>query len=139
MSEYTIESAIKLKNNGEIPILGLGTWLADGKECTQAVLWALDAGYRHIDTASYYGNEKQIKKALEKTDVDRKDIFVTTKLWNSDHGFDNALKAMDKSLKRLGLDYVDLYLIHWPVSGKRIETWKAMEKIKEEGKPKPSV
>src|SRR6056297_831017 len=132
--EYSITSQKKLRNGVRIPIIGLGTWLAKGKECTKAVLWALEEGYRHIDTASYYGNEQDIRKALERTEVPREDIFITSKLWNSEHGYESAFEAIDKSLQKLNLDYLDLYLIHWPVSGQRIETWKAMEKILEDGK-----
>ena len=132
--KYSLSSKIRLNSGVEIPILGLGTWRAEGKECTQAILWAFEAGYRHIDTAAYYGNEEAVGKAIQDSGLDREEIFVTTKLWNDDHGYNNALKAFDKSLKRLNLDYIDLYLIHWPVTGRRIETWKALEKLMDDGK-----
>jgi len=127
--KYSISSKIRLNSGIEIPMLGLGTWRAEGKECTQAILWAFEVGYRHVDTAAYYGNEVAVGKAIKDSGLDREEIFVTTKVWNEDHGFDNAIKACNKSLKRLNLDYIDLYLIHWPVSGRRIETWKALEKL----------
>jgi diketogulonate reductase-like aldo/keto reductase len=115
-------------------MLGLGTWRAEGNECTQAILWAFETGYRHVDTAAYYGNEEAVGKAIKDSGIDREEIFVTTKVWNDDHGFDNTIKACNNSLKKLNLDYIDLYLIHWPVSGRRIETWKALEKLLNDGK-----
>jgi diketogulonate reductase-like aldo/keto reductase len=98
------------------------------------VNWALDAGYRHIDTAAFYANEREVGRALGASDIPRDEIFVTTKLWNSDHGFDRALQAFDDSIKNLGLDYVDLYLIHWPVEGLRTDSWRALETLLDEGK-----
>ena len=124
-----INSIIKLNNGIDMPIFGLGTWPLKGKEAYQAVIWALDIGYRLIDTASFYGNEKEIGDALNDTEVAREDIFITTKVWNSEQGYNSTLEAFEKSLKRLNLEYIDLYLIHWPVSGLRNETWKALEKI----------
>ncbi len=132
--KYSISSKIRLNSGVAIPMLGLGTWRAEGKECTQAILWAFEAGYRHIDTAAYYGNEEAVGKAIQDSGLDREEIFVTTKVWNDDHGYDNTIKACNNSLKRLNLDYIDLYLIHWPVSGRRIETWKALEKLLNDGK-----
>lgn len=129
-----LDSKIKLNNGVDIPILGLGTWLSKGNDAEQSVVWALEYGYRHIDTASFYGNEAQIGSGIKKSGIDRDEIFITTKLWTSDCGYDNALKSIDKSLDLLDLKYIDLYLIHWPVSGKRIDTWKAMEKILKDGK-----
>jgi len=113
-----------------MPILGLGTWQAQGDEVTQAIETALSLGYRHIDTAKIYGNEADIGRALAATKISRKDIFVTTKLWNDDHADPRA--ALKESLKRLGLDYVDLYLIHWPVPARR-ESWKVLEELYNEG------
>lgn len=121
-----------LNNGTEIPVLGLGTWELTGKEAEQAVLCALEAGYRHIDTASIYGNEEEVGKAIRKSGVPRREIFVTTKLWNTDH--DDPADACEASLKRLGMDYVDLYLIHWPVQGVRNRTWKFMEQLLGAGK-----
>ena len=128
-----IKTAIKLNNGSKIPILGLGTWELTGKNAEQSVLWALEAGYRHIDTASIYGNEKEVGSAIKKSKVPRKEIFVTTKLWNSDHK--NPEKALESSLQKLGLDYVDLYLIHWPAK-QRNETWKKLEQFLKDGKCK---
>jgi len=127
--ELNIKSTQKLNNGIEIPRLGLGTWDLRGKGAYQAVLWSLDLGYRLIDTASLYGNESEIGEALKDTSIPREEIFLTTKVWNSDQGYKNTLSAFKKSLKRLKVEYVDLYLIHWPVSGLRNDTWKALEEI----------
>lgn len=131
-----VERTIRLCDGRTMPALGLGVWEADGNDAAQAVSWALDAGYRLIDTAMIYGNEKQVGDAIKKSSVPREDIFLTTKVWNADQGYVSTLKAIDASLKRLDMDYVDLYLVHWPftdlhtMSGnKRAETWKAMEEI----------
>lgn len=117
-----------------MPIFGLGTYQVRKGEAQEAVLHALDIGYRLIDTASMYGNEEDIGEALRRSGLPREEVFVTTKLWNSDHGYDKALAAFEESRERLGMDCVDLYLIHWPVEGIRSETWKAMETLLEEGK-----
>ncbi|MBC8501155.1 MAG: aldo/keto reductase [Nanoarchaeota archaeon] len=129
-----IKSTIKLNNGVEMPVLGLGTWESSPMDVGNAILWALEAGYRHIDTAAIYGNEKEIGEAIKKSGVNRKDIFITTKLWNSDH--DNPIRAYNESLKRLQVDYVDLYLMHWPVEKIRNNTWKYMEKLYKQGKCK---
>jgi diketogulonate reductase-like aldo/keto reductase len=130
-----IDSKIKLNNELEIPLFGLGVYLMDtGNETRQAVRIALETGYRLIDTASMYGNERDVGLAVKESSIPRQEIFVTTKLWNSDHGYDRALRAFDKSMNRLALDYVDLYLIHWPVERLRKETWRAMEKIYRDGR-----
>lgn len=126
---------IELSNGVQMPQLGLGVWEAqNGGEVEQAVTAALHAGYRLIDTAKIYGNEAGVGKAIRESGVPRKDIFVTTKLWNEDQGYDSALKAYDESLKRLGLDYVDLYLIHWPKpeKGEFKNAWRALERLYEE-------
>lgn len=99
-----------------------------------AVRVALRLGYRHVDTARIYGNESDVGAAVRDSGVPRDDVFVTTKLWNDDQGFDTALRAFDTSLSRLGLDYLDLYLIHWPVAGKRLDSWRALERIKADGR-----
>jgi len=96
-------------------------------------LYAFEIGYRHIDTATFYGNEHEIGQALYKSDIPRNEIFITTKLWNSDHGYQNALDAFNLSLEKLGLDYVDLYLIHWPVENLRLESWRALQKLYNDG------
>lgn len=117
-----------------MPYFGLGVYLMnDGKEVQTAVQYALDIGYRLIDTASAYDNESGVGKAIRQSTVERSEIFVTTKLWNSDHGYDKARKAFEKSLKKLDLDYIDLYLIHWPVKNKRKETWRALETLLDDG------
>jgi len=133
--EIRIDTTVKLNNGVQMPIFGLGTWQTrKGKETQEAVLQALNVGYRLIDTASMYGNEKDVGEALRKSGLPREEVFITTKLWNSDHGYDKALAAFEESRKKLGLDYVDLYLIHWPVEGLRSESWRAMEKLLGEGK-----
>jgi diketogulonate reductase-like aldo/keto reductase len=135
MKKIGINTKVKLNNGVEMPIFGLGTYLTRrGKETQNAVLYALEAGYRLIDTASMYGNEEDVGEAVRKSGIPREEIFVTTKLWNSDHGYDAATIAGKRSLKSLGLSYIDLYLIHWPVEGLRNETWKAMERLLREGK-----
>ncbi len=130
-----INSTVLLDNGVEIPILGLGTYQSGkGNETQNAVRYALELGYRHFDTAAIYGNESDIGIALKDSKVDFNDIFVTTKVWNTDQGYESTLKALDTSLTNLGMDYVDLYLVHWPLPEKRLDTWKAMIKIYEMGK-----
>jgi diketogulonate reductase-like aldo/keto reductase len=125
---------VKLNNGISMPLLGLGVYLMrPGRETYQAVRTALEVGYRLIDTASFYGNENDAGQAVRDSSIPREEIFVTTKLWNDDHGYDAALKAFDASLKRLGLGYIDLYLIHFPVPNLRNESWHAMEKILDSG------
>ncbi|HSD63419.1 MAG TPA: aldo/keto reductase [Ignavibacteriaceae bacterium] len=133
----TIDSTAKLNNNIEIPRLGLGVYLSKpGKETFNAVTWALQAGYRHIDTARAYKNEGDVGKAVKESNIKREDVFITTKLWNQDQGYESALKAFDASMDDLGFDYVDLYMIHWPVEEKRRDSWRALEKIYKEGRAK---
>jgi diketogulonate reductase-like aldo/keto reductase len=128
-------ASLTMKTGRKIPQIGLGVWQASaGTETRQAVRVALRLGYRHIDTAKIYGNEADVGAAVRESGIPRDEIFVTTKLWNSDQGYDAALRAFDASLERLGLDYVDLYLVHWPVSGKRLDTWRAMERIADGGR-----
>ena len=129
-----LDSRIKLSDGSQMPLFGLGVWAAKpGQETYDAVLHALNIGYRHIDTAQMYGNEKDVGEALKDSKLNREEVFLTSKLWETDHGYDAALKAFEISLKKMNLDYLDLYLIHWPASEKRVETWKALERIKEEG------
>ncbi len=117
-----------------MPWFGLGTFKTpDGDAVENAVHWALAAGYRSIDTASLYGNETGVGRAIKTSNVPRNEIFVTTKVWNSDQGFKRTFAAFEASLQRLGMDYVDLYLIHWPVRGKYQETWRALEEIYQSG------
>lgn len=133
--EMTITTTAKLNNGVEIPYFGLGVFESPQGETTKnAVLQALAAGYRHIDTAKIYGNEKDVGEAIRESGIQRSEIFVTTKLWNSDHGYDKTVEAFIKSNDKLGLDYVDLYLVHWPVENVRLETWLAMESLLEGGK-----
>jgi len=130
-----INTKVELNNGIKIPQLGLGVYKSPpGKETEQAVLEALEAGYRHIDTAAYYRNEKDVGNAVKKSGVPREDIFITTKLRNEDHG--DVEKALETSLKNLGMDYVDLYLVHWPVEKLRGKTWKQMIKLYDAGKCK---
>lgn len=133
--KLTINSKAKLINGDELPLLGLGVFRSPAGEVTkQAVIHALETGYRHIDTAKIYGNEQAVGQAIRESKINRSEIFVTTKLWSDDHGYDNAINACSQSLKELNLDYVDLYLIHWPVEGKRLDAWRAMETLLDEGK-----
>ncbi len=128
-----INGTVKLNNGYEMPYLGLGVFLAhDGDEVMNAVQYALQSGYRHIDTAALYENEKGVGEGIRRSGVPREDIFVTSKVWNSDQGYDNTLRAFDDTMNKLGFEYLDLYLIHWPVKGKYIETWKAIETIYKE-------
>ncbi len=133
--DLNIRSTIALNNGVEIPRLGLGVFRAkDGDETVQAVRWALEAGYRHIDTAAVYGNEEGVGRGIRESGLDRKDIFLTTKLWNDDMRSSRQHEAFEESLKRLGTDYVDLYLIHWPVKEKYMESWLVMEQLYKEGR-----
>ncbi|MFD3932964.1 aldo/keto reductase [Streptomyces sp. NPDC058614] len=121
-----------------MPQLGFGVWQVPDDEAERAVSTALEAGYRSIDTAAIYGNEEGTGKAIATSGIAREDLFVTTKLWNSDQGYDSTLRAFDTSLEKLGLEYLDLYLIHWPTParGKYIDTYKAFEKIYADGRAK---
>jgi diketogulonate reductase-like aldo/keto reductase len=126
-------AVLPMTSGASIPQVGLGVWQADqGAETRDAVTAALELGYRHVDTARVYRNEVDVGAAIKASRVPRDQVFVTTKLWNDDQGYDAALRALDKSLGRLGLDYVDLYLIHWPVAGKRGESWRALERAFED-------
>jgi methylglyoxal/glyoxal reductase len=130
-----LRSTLRLNNGVEIPRLGLGVFRAPrGEETRQAVSDALALGYRHIDTARIYGNERDVGTAVRDSGLPRQEIFVTTKLWNDDQGYESTLRACERSLKELGLEYVDLYLVHWPVPGKRLDSWRAMEKLLADGK-----
>lgn len=128
-------STLALPGGVAIPVLGLGVFQArSGGETRAAVAHALHAGYRHVDTARIYGNEADVGAALREGGLPREQVFITTKLWNADHGYDRTLAACEASLGRLGLSYVDLYLVHWPVQGLRLDTWRAMETLFDQGK-----
>lgn len=132
-----LHSTCTLNNGVKIPFIGLGVFRSPAGDVTRsAVHHALQAGYRHIDTAKIYANEQDVGRAIAESDVPRQEIFVTTKLANADQGYDSTLRAIDESLNKLQMDYVDLYLEHWPVEGRRLESWKAMEKILTDGKVK---
>ncbi|MFD6247153.1 aldo/keto reductase [Streptomyces roseolus] len=127
---------VKLNNGVEIPQLGFGVFQVPDDATAAAVTAALDAGYRSIDTAAVYGNEAGVGRALAASGIAREELFVTTKLWNADQGYDTTLRAFDASLERLGLDYVDLYLIHWPAPARDLyrDSWRALERLAEEGR-----
>lgn len=127
---------IILNNGVAMPQLGFGVWQVPDDEAERAVATALEAGYRSIDTAAIYGNEQGTGRAIAASGVPRKDLFVTTKLWNSDQGYDATLRAFDVSLEKLGLEYLDLYLIHWPTPArdKYLDTYKAFEKLYADGR-----
>jgi 2,5-diketo-D-gluconate reductase A len=132
-----MQSLIQLNNEVVIPQLGLGVWQAkDGREVEQAVQTAIECGYRLIDTAAVYGNEKGVGRAIATSSIAREELFITTKVWNADQGYEQTLAAFDKSLERLGLDYIDLYLIHWPVPAQDlyVDTWRALERLYQDGK-----
>ncbi|RLQ89775.1 aldo/keto reductase [Planomicrobium sp. Y74] len=134
-----LASASTLHNAVEMPWFGLGvSGLKDGDETANCVRTAIVNGYRSIDTAAMYGNEagvgRGVREALEETGLSREDVFITSKVWNSDLGYDSALAAYEASLEKLGLDYLDLYLIHWPVEGKYKDTWRALEKLYQDGR-----
>ncbi|GAA4223399.1 diketogulonate reductase-like aldo/keto reductase [Streptosporangium album] len=127
---------ITLNNGVSMPQLGFGVFQVPEEETARAVTTALDAGYRSVDTATAYGNERAVGQALAASGLPREELFVTTKLWNSDQGYDSTLSAFDASLAKLGLDQLDLYLIHWPTPARDLygETWKAMEKLLTDGR-----
>ncbi len=134
MSSITdLQGTFTLNNGVKMPYFGLGVYLSkEGSEVVKAVKEALDHGYRHIDTAAIYDNEKGVGQGIAQSHVDRNEVFVVSKVWNNDQGYDATLKAFDASLERLGTDYLDLYLIHWPKGARSKETWKAMERLYQE-------
>ncbi|WP_445505723.1 aldo/keto reductase [Niallia sp. 03091] len=130
----SIEHKVKLHNGVQIPQLGLGVYLVEeGKTIVDTVKTAIQLGYRSIDTAAFYANEEGVGQAIKESAIVREELFITTKLWNDDHGYDATLNAFETSLKKLDLEYIDLYLIHWPGKDKYIESWKALERLYEEG------
>ena len=126
---------VRLNSGHMLPVVGLGTYALHGDACVNAVYQAVQSGYRLIDTASFYGNEVGIGNAIKESKVKREDIFLVTKLWNDDHGYDNTIEAFNKSLNNLQVDYIDLYLIHWP-NKLNAETWRAFEDLYKAGKVK---
>ncbi|PFG30901.1 aldo/keto reductase [Paramicrobacterium agarici] len=128
--------AVTLRTGHEIPQIGLGVYKVPDDEACDVVLTALECGYRHIDTATLYANESGVGEGIRRSGIARDDLFVTTKVWDADHGFDKTLRAFDESARLLGLDYVDLYLIHWPVPSRNlyVETWRALERLHREGR-----
>ncbi|MFD8425025.1 aldo/keto reductase [Streptomyces sp. NPDC059466] len=134
----TAVPAITLNNGVRIPQLGFGTFQIPPEETRETTLAALEAGYRHIDTAEMYGNEKEVGQAVRDSGLDRADVFVTSKLDNGAHAHDDALQAFDRTMEELGLDHLDLFLIHWPLPGRGdfVETWKALEEIYRSGRSK---
>jgi 2,5-diketo-D-gluconate reductase A len=136
MTQATSIPSVKLHDGVEIPQLGFGVFQVPPEDTQGVVEQALEAGYRHIDTAAAYRNERGVGAAITSSGIPREEIFVTTKLWNSQQGYESTLGACEKSLARLGLDYLDLYLIHWPVpsEGRAFDTWRAFERIYKEGR-----
>ena len=127
---------VRFHDGREIPQLGYGVWQVENDVAADVVEQAIRAGYRHIDTAAIYGNEEGVGRGIRAAGVPREDLFVTTKLWNDSHAHDDALAAFDDSLDRLGLEYVDLYLVHWakPSQGKHVEAWKALIELRQQGR-----
>ncbi|MFC7062716.1 aldo/keto reductase [Halobacillus seohaensis] len=126
---------VTLQNGLKMPQIGLGVYkVEEGEEVYQTVKSALDIGYRHIDTASFYENEEGVGKAVQESGVARDELFITTKVWNDEQGYEETLEAFTRSLQKLEMDYVDLYLIHWPVPNKFKQSWKALEKLYQDGK-----
>ncbi|TMI62262.1 aldo/keto reductase [Candidatus Bathyarchaeota archaeon] len=135
LANLNIQSTVKLNSDVRMPILGLGVYQSPpGRVTRNAVNLALRVGYRHVDTARIYGNEADVGEAVRESGVPRGDLFIATKLWNSDQGYDSTLRACEASLKRLGLDYLDLYLVHFPVPDVRKESWRAMETLLKKGR-----
>ncbi len=135
MISTALSPTLTLNNGVAIPRFGLGVFRSGSGGATHAaVRAALAVGYRHLDTAHIYRNEDEVGAALRESGVPRDEVFVTTKLWNDDHGYDSTLRACEASLGALGLDHLDLYLLHWPVPGKRLDSWRALERLLREGR-----
>ena len=132
----TFAPTTTMNDGREIPVIGFGVWQVPDDVVVDAALAALECGYRHIDTAYLYLNERGVGEALRRSGVDRNDVFITTKVWNTDHGYDETLRAFDKSTGLLGIDEVDLYLIHWPTPARDIylDSWRALIRLREEGR-----
>jgi 2,5-diketo-D-gluconate reductase A len=127
---------VEMNDGRSIPVIGFGVWQVPDDVVVDATVKALEVGYRHIDTAYLYHNERGVGEALRRSELDRDDVFVTTKVWNTDHGYDQTLRAFDKSTGLLGIDEVDLYLIHWPTPARDVylESWRALIRLREEGR-----
>ncbi|WP_264740842.1 aldo/keto reductase [Cytobacillus firmus] len=137
MNKLSLSSTAALANGVKMPRIGLGVFKVEKEEeLLTAVKAAIEIGYRSIDTASIYGNEEWVGKAIRQSGFNREELFITSKVWNSDQGYEATLKAFNTSLEKMGLEYLDLYLIHWPVEGKYTETWRALEDLYKEGKIK---
>jgi methylglyoxal/glyoxal reductase len=131
----SIFDKVVLNNGVKMPAFGLGVYkVEEGNQIDETINTALNLGYRLIDTASFYNNEVGVGRAIRSSGIPREDLFITTKVWNSEQGYEFTLKAFEDSIEKLGLEYLDLYLVHWPVKGKYIETWRALEKLYSEGK-----
>jgi diketogulonate reductase-like aldo/keto reductase len=132
-----LQDTTLLHNGVKMPWFGLGVFkVEEGSEVVNSVKWAIEAGYKSIDTAAVYGNEEGVGQGIKESRVPREELFITTKVWNADQGYESTLKAFDESMKKLGLEYLDLYLVHWPVEGKYKDTWRALETLYKEGKVK---
>lgn len=137
MNNLSLSSTAALANGVKMPMVGLGVFKVEKEEeLITAVKAAIEIGYRSIDTASIYGNEEWVGEAIRQSGINREELFITSKVWNSDQGYEATLKAFNTSLEKMGLEYLDLYLIHWPVEGKYTETWRALEDLYKEGKIK---
>ncbi|QFT88131.1 Glyoxal reductase [Bacillus sp. THAF10] len=133
----SLASTTTLHNGVKMPWFGLGVFkVEEGQQVEDSVRMAINAGYKSIDTAAIYKNEEGVGKAIKESDVPREELFITTKVWNADQGYESTLQAFEDSMQKLGLDYLDLYLVHWPVKGKYVDTWKALEKLYKDGKVK---
>src|SRR5215831_3117011 len=133
-NSHSVAARAALNDGNRMPWLGLGVYTLRGRACLRATAQALSVGYRHVDTAAFYGNEEEVGRAVRESGVARDEVFVVTKLWNSDQGYASAIRACNDSLARLALDYVDLYLIHWPEPGRRLESWRALVELRKQGK-----
>ncbi|MGG4492305.1 aldo/keto reductase [Metabacillus idriensis] len=132
-----LQDTTVLHNGVKMPWFGLGVFkVEEGTEVVNSVKWAIEAGYKSIDTAAVYGNEEGVGQGIKESGAAREELFITTKVWNADQGYESTLKAFDESMKKLGLEYLDLYLVHWPVEGKYKDTWRALETLYKEGKVK---